>query len=117
MVVFYHYVGVPNADIGHRGHTKILAWGTSAANIFPSFLHQPAMYGWTGVELFFMISGFVICMSGWGRKPADFFVSRVVRIVPGYWAATALTAVVLMAFPRMTNGRTWFPPTGRCSSS
>jgi peptidoglycan/LPS O-acetylase OafA/YrhL len=104
MVVFYHYVGVPNADIGHRGHTKILAWGTSAANIFPNFLHQPAMYGWTGVELFFMISGFVICMSGWGRKPADFFVSRVVRIVPGYWAATALTAIVLWAFPRMTNG-------------
>jgi peptidoglycan/LPS O-acetylase OafA/YrhL len=104
MVVFYHYVGVSNANIGHRGHTRVLAWGTSAANVFPNFLHQPATYGWTGVELFFMISGFVICMSGWGRKPADFFISRVVRIVPAYWAATVLTAIVLMAFPRMTNG-------------
>jgi peptidoglycan/LPS O-acetylase OafA/YrhL len=104
MVVFYHYVGVPNAKIGHQGRTEVLAWGTSAANIFPHFLHQAATYGWTGVELFFMISGFVICMSGWGRRPADFFVSRVVRLVPAYWAATALTAVVLMTFPRLTAG-------------
>jgi peptidoglycan/LPS O-acetylase OafA/YrhL len=104
MVVFYHYVGVPNAKIGHQGRTEVLAWGTSAANVFPHSLHQAATYGWTGVELFFMISGFVICMSGWGRRPADFFVSRVVRLVPAYWAATALTAVVLMTFPRLTAG-------------
>jgi peptidoglycan/LPS O-acetylase OafA/YrhL len=51
-----------------------------------------------------MISGFVICMSGWGRRPADFFVSRVVRIVPAYWTATVLTAAVLIAFPRLTSG-------------
>jgi len=104
MVVFYHYVGVPNADIGHQGKTKVLAWGTSATNVFPHLLQQTATYGWTGVELFFMISGFVICMSGWGRKPADFFVSRVVRIVPAYWTATVLTATVLIVFPRLTSG-------------
>jgi peptidoglycan/LPS O-acetylase OafA/YrhL len=43
-------------------------------------------------------------MSGWGRKPADFFVSRVVRLVPAYWAATVVTAIVLMALPRLTSG-------------
>jgi peptidoglycan/LPS O-acetylase OafA/YrhL len=104
MVVFYHYVGVPNAKIGRTGRTDVLAWGTSAANVFPHFLNQLASYGWTGVELFFMISGFVICMSGWGRRPADFFVSRVVRLVPAYWAATLLTAAVIMIFPRLTSG-------------
>jgi peptidoglycan/LPS O-acetylase OafA/YrhL len=104
MVVFYHYVGVPNAKIGDTGRTDVLAWGTSAPNIFPHALNQAASYGWTGVELFFMISGFVICMSGWGRRPADFFVSRVVRLVPAYWAATLLTAAVLMIFPRLTSG-------------
>jgi peptidoglycan/LPS O-acetylase OafA/YrhL len=104
MVVFYHYVGVPNAKIGRTGRTDVLAWGTSAPNIFPHFLNQLASYGWTGVELFFMISGFVICMSGWGRRPADFFISRVVRLVPAYWAATLLTAAVLMIFPRLTSG-------------
>jgi peptidoglycan/LPS O-acetylase OafA/YrhL len=104
MVVFYHYVGVPNAKIGQQGRSEALAWGTSAANIFPHSLHQAATFGWTGVELFFMISGFVICMSGWGRRPADFFVSRVVRLVPAYWTATLLTAAVLMAFPKLTAG-------------
>jgi peptidoglycan/LPS O-acetylase OafA/YrhL len=104
MVVFYHYVGVPNAKIGRQGTADVLAWGTGAPNVFPAFLQQPASYGWTGVELFFMISGFVICMSGWGRRPADFFVSRVVRLVPAYWAATVLTAAFLITFPRLTGG-------------
>jgi peptidoglycan/LPS O-acetylase OafA/YrhL len=104
MVVFYHYIGVSNARIGHRGHSEVLAWGTSDHNLFPQFLHHAATFGWTGVELFFMISGFVICMSGWGRRPADFFVSRVVRLVPAYWAATLLTGAVLLAFPKLTSG-------------
>jgi peptidoglycan/LPS O-acetylase OafA/YrhL len=104
MVVFYHYIGVSNATIGHRGHSEVLAWGTSDHSLFPNYLHEAATFGWTGVELFFMISGFVICMSGWGRRPADFFVSRVVRLVPAYWTATLLTAAVLMAFPKLTSG-------------
>lgn len=104
MVVFYHYIGVSNAKIGQRGHREVLAWGTADHHLFPHFLHQAATFGWTGVELFFMISGFVICMSGWGRRPADFFVSRVVRIVPAYWAATLLTGAVLILFPKLTSG-------------
>jgi peptidoglycan/LPS O-acetylase OafA/YrhL len=113
MVVFYHYVGAPNANIGALGKspiggyatsTRALAWGQSAANVFPYYVHRAALYGWTGVELFFLISGFVICMSGWGKKPADFFVSRVVRLLPAYWAATAITVAVLVIFPRLTGG-------------
>jgi peptidoglycan/LPS O-acetylase OafA/YrhL len=104
MVVFYHYAGVSSAKIGDEGRTVSGAWGRSVGSVFPQPVHQVAMYGWTGVELFFMISGFVICMSGWGRKPADFFVSRVVRLVPAYWAAIALTALVLIVFPRLSSG-------------
>jgi peptidoglycan/LPS O-acetylase OafA/YrhL len=107
MVVFYHFAGSPNADIGDRGKTDVAAWGAPAASLFPHYVHKAATYGWTGVELFFLISGFVICMSGWGRKPADFFVSRVTRLVPAYWAATILTAVVLTIFPRLTSGVRW----------
>jgi peptidoglycan/LPS O-acetylase OafA/YrhL len=104
MVVLYHYVGDSGAELGHQGKTMVGAWGQPAANEFPYVIHSIAMYGWTGVELFFMISGFVICMSGWGRKPADFFISRVVRLVPAYWAAIALTALVLAVFPRLSSG-------------
>ncbi|MFE6867780.1 acyltransferase family protein [Kitasatospora sp. NPDC057692] len=61
-------------------------------------LNQVAAYGWLGVELFFVISGFVICMSCWGKRPGEFFVSRVVRLYPGYWVAVLLTGSVLLAF-------------------
>jgi peptidoglycan/LPS O-acetylase OafA/YrhL len=104
MVVFYHYVGVSNAQIGNQGRTEATAWGKPTSSVFPATMHSIAMYGWTGVELFFMISGFVICMSGWGRRPADFFVSRVVRLVPAYWAAIGLTTLVLIVFPRLSSG-------------
>jgi peptidoglycan/LPS O-acetylase OafA/YrhL len=104
MVVLYHYVGVPRSKIGKQGTAEVLAWGTSASRVFPHALNVLAGFGWTGVEMFFIISGFVICMSGWGRRPADFFISRVVRLVPAYWAAIALTGGVLVAFPRLTGG-------------
>ena len=45
-----------------------------------------------------MISGFVICMSGWGRPLGDFVVSRVVRLYPAYWFAIgAITLAVTLA--------------------
>jgi peptidoglycan/LPS O-acetylase OafA/YrhL len=34
------------------------------------------------LDALFIISGFVICMSAWGRSVGDFFVSRVVRLYP-----------------------------------
>ncbi|MET8149794.1 acyltransferase family protein [Actinoplanes sp. NPDC049668] len=58
-----------------------------------------AVYGCLGVEVFFMISGFVICMSSWGRRLGDFFASRVSRLYPAYWVAVLLTALVAVALP------------------
>jgi peptidoglycan/LPS O-acetylase OafA/YrhL len=56
-------------------------------------------YGWLGVELFFLISGFVICMSSWGRTVGEFAISRIVRLYPAYWVAVLLTAAMLTLFP------------------
>ncbi|NUT36110.1 MAG: acyltransferase [Hamadaea sp.] len=55
-------------------------------------------YGWLGVELFFLISGFVICMSSWGRKVGDFAASRAVRLYPAYWLAVLVSAALLAIF-------------------
>jgi peptidoglycan/LPS O-acetylase OafA/YrhL len=71
---------------------------------FASHVHNGAVlwvarHGWMGVELFFMISGFVICMSSWGRGLGEFFVSRVVRLYPAYWFAVLLTTAVLTVWP------------------
>jgi peptidoglycan/LPS O-acetylase OafA/YrhL len=53
-------------------------------------------YGSTGVDLFFMISGFVIFMSlNSSQKLKDFWFLRVVRLFPVYWIATSITAIIL----------------------
>lgn len=76
-------------------------WGGKVPADFMPGIAAATSYGWLGVQLFFIISGFVICMSCWGRKPGDFFVSRVIRIFPGYWAAILLTAGVLLLVPHL----------------
>jgi len=49
-------------------------------------------YGKYGVELFFIISGFVIFWSlNSIKKPLDFVVSRFSRLYPVYWIAVILT--------------------------
>lgn len=49
-------------------------------------------WGHYGVNLFFIISGFVIFMTIHRvRRPLDFIVSRFSRLYPVYWAAIALT--------------------------
>ena len=85
MVACYHYGG-RGGDITH-------AWGTSAARVFPT-LHTPFAYGCLGVQVFFVISGFVICMSGWGRSLRSFFASRTARLMPAYWVAVLLVTAV-----------------------
>ncbi len=56
---------------------------------FPTKLFEPVArlttLGILGVELFFLISGFVILMSVWGHTVGEFAVSRVSRLYPAYW--------------------------------
>ncbi|MET8226791.1 acyltransferase [Streptomyces sp. NPDC005301] len=85
MVAGYHY--------GGRDGEIARAWGTSPKYQFPS-LHEWFAYGCLGVQVFFVISGFVICMSGWGRTLRAFFASRVSRLLPSYWAAVILVTAV-----------------------
>jgi peptidoglycan/LPS O-acetylase OafA/YrhL len=68
------------------------------AYLLPTASHL-AVYGFLGVELFFLISGFVICMSSWGRGLGDFFTSRVSRLYPAYWACVLISAAVALTVP------------------
>ncbi|MEW9527518.1 acyltransferase family protein [Microbispora sp. NPDC049125] len=76
----------------HFGETR--AWGTP--NAFPA-LSAVTMFGVYGVRLFFLISGFVILMSAWGRDAGDFAASRIARLYPAYWASVLALGALAVA--------------------
>ncbi|MFD9129295.1 acyltransferase family protein, partial [Kitasatospora sp. NPDC059571] len=94
-VVLFHWTGVDR-------HPEV--WGTTPRHLMPT-LHRFGAYGWMGVQLFFLISGFVICMSCWGKTPRQYFVSRVVRLYPAYWVGILLTALVVNFAPTVRPDR------------
>ena len=72
MVVFFHFtLGRPEAKLGFK-------------------------LGTTGVDLFFIISGFVIFMSLTRVKTSlDFVINRVSRLYPTYWTCVTFTFILL----------------------
>ena len=64
---------------------------------FPA-LSGYSKYGYLGVELFFMISGFVIVLSASGRTVFAFANSRAKRLFPAYWFGVTLTSLCIVAF-------------------
>jgi peptidoglycan/LPS O-acetylase OafA/YrhL len=80
LVVFYHARQFPGFEA---------AVGTSV--------------GKAGVEIFFVISGFVMAVTaGRANTPAlRFLEKRILRIVPLYWTMTLLTAGLLLAVPNL----------------
>lgn len=90
MVCLYHFAG-KNGEIAS-------SWHRSPGLVFPT-LSRFATYGCLGVQFFFVISGFVICMSSWGRGLGDFFRSRVARLFPAYWAALLVVGVASLLLP------------------
>lgn len=56
--------------------------------------------GYLGVQLFFIISGFVIFLTLENtKKPMEFVVSRFSRLYPTYWAAIFLTLACISLYP------------------
>lgn len=68
------------------------------------FSHVPSFFtlGATGVNLFFVLSGFCLALQQWrkgnttieGRALRNYARNRVARIVPAYWAAVLFSAVI-----------------------
>ncbi len=52
-------------------------------------------FGYLGVPLFFMISGFVISASALNRTPAEFAISRGTRLYPTVFACLTITTLVI----------------------
>ncbi len=57
-------------------------------------LSQLTDFGYLGVPLFFIISGYVIALSANNRTPWEFASSRAVRLYPALWAGILFTTLI-----------------------
>ncbi len=73
-----------------RGVAASLVLIFHAVQAVPSLVAHPFTIGESGVDLFFVISGFVMWSStaGAAKTPVEFYRARVRRIVPLYWICT-----------------------------
>ena len=83
-VVLYHFTGRTSS-----------AWGPAQADQLGG-VGRWTGYGSLGPHLFFVISGFVILMTAWGRPTAQVVASRVARLYPAYWVALLATGALLL---------------------
>src|ERR1043166_3463819 len=92
-VVLYHYTQ-RYGELAEHGKTD-----AAFAGQYPStgtvWFHVP--WGHFGVQLFFMISGFVILMTVMKvRSVGEFAVLRLARLYPAYWVACGLTFGIVL---------------------
>lgn len=90
-VVCFHYLF--RGELASDGHSQAYPIASGVA-----------IYGYLGVNLFFLISGFVIAWSAEGRDFARFALARFARLYPGFLVCMAITFMVLVvagdpAFP------------------
>jgi peptidoglycan/LPS O-acetylase OafA/YrhL len=84
LVVLFHYA--------FRGHAA------DDMSPLPYPLLAPLFkYGYLGVNLFFLISGFVILMTAANGSFRAFAISRIVRLYPAFWVCCTITALVGLA--------------------
>lgn len=55
-------------------------------------------YGYLGVNLFFIISGFVILITAQSKDAFQFTVSRICRLYPAFWAGVTFTVAAALIF-------------------
>ncbi len=79
--------------IGHPGFERTVAADVSYPSAAPY-----TWFGWVGVEIFFVISGFVIANSASSSSPAQFLIGRALRLYPAVWVCATATLLVLLFF-------------------
>lgn len=93
-VVLYHYAFFswhePTGDIGLRA-----AIGTPVS--FPGLV-SVSWWGWVGVQIFFVISGLVICISAERQSAGAFLRNRVLRLAPALWVFATLSLIVTFLY-------------------
>ena len=84
LVVVFHYNQV---FFNHRVSSSIGKW--------------VSLHGETGVDIFFVLSGFVMAATAtkYSGKGIEYAINRIVRITPNYWFYTGLLILSIYLFP------------------
>ncbi len=82
MVIFYHY--------------SFTFYHGDLSYVDIPVLRYLSQYGYLGVDIFFIISGFVIALSAEGRNAYAFFKSRIGRLYPVFWISAIITTLFLI---------------------
>ena len=83
-------------------HLAFYAWASEFSVMADVFDHRAKFLelvpftwsGWVGVQIFFVISGFVIAHSANGATPASFLRGRLLRLLPAAWVCATITLTV-----------------------
>jgi peptidoglycan/LPS O-acetylase OafA/YrhL len=91
-------------------HLMFWSWASSPIGAPQDFEHYVAAgvrfpsavpftwFGWVGVEIFFVISGFVVANSASKSSATEFLFGRALRLYPAVWVCSTLTLIVLLLF-------------------
>jgi peptidoglycan/LPS O-acetylase OafA/YrhL len=102
-------------------HLMFYSWAGSSVAAPQSFEHLFAAnlqfpnaapytwFLWVGVEIFFVISGFVIANSANNATAKDFLFGRALRLYPAVWVASTLSLLVLLFFARDKASQLFLP--------
>lgn len=91
MVMWFHYFAWSWLAAGSTGDRVL-----HHAAAYP-ILMQFSWFGWVGVQIFFVVSGFVIAFTAEQRTGGEFFRARVLRLVPAAWICATITLAVALA--------------------
>lgn len=81
--------------------------GIASTSVVYFHIGNTLKFGAFGVDIFFVLSGFVIAMLvSKGQSPADFLLARLCRIVPLYWLMTIALFLAASIFPSILNSAT-----------
>jgi exopolysaccharide production protein ExoZ len=85
-------------------HLGFYTWANSSsttAHVFGPIARFESLtaltwFGWVGVEVFFVISGFVIVNSASAASPWEFLKGRILRLYPAVWICATFTLAALI---------------------
>jgi peptidoglycan/LPS O-acetylase OafA/YrhL len=91
VMAFHYFAWTPLSPLSTGAH---ILGHVKASRALADF----TWFGWVGVEIFFVISGFVIAFSAENAGAWAFARARVLRLAPGAWICASLTLALSLAF-------------------